>query len=86
MKIASSLGAGDREPPKGLPPVASEPGGAVSLPSPTGRAIRRLARDSTDPALRDSLLKLADEYAARASAQETDTAAGQAGPLDQDGA
>jgi hypothetical protein len=27
---------------------------------------RRLARDSTDPVLRDSLLKLADEYAARA--------------------
>ena len=26
----------------------------------------RLARDSTDPVLRDSLLKLADEYAARA--------------------
>jgi len=48
-------------------------------------AIRRLARDSTDPALRDSLLRLADEYAARASAQETDTAARQAGPLDQDG-
>jgi hypothetical protein len=36
--------------------------------------------------LRDSLLKLADENAARASAQETDTAARQAGPLDQDGA
>jgi hypothetical protein len=28
---------------------------------------RRLARDSTDPVLCDSLLKLADEYAARAS-------------------
>ena len=27
---------------------------------------RRLARDSTDPVLRDSLLRLADEYAARA--------------------
>jgi hypothetical protein len=36
--------------------------------------------------LRDSLFKLADEYAARASARETDTAARQAGPLDQDGA
>jgi hypothetical protein len=33
---------------------------------------RRLARDSTDPSLRDSLLRLADEYAARASAQEND--------------
>jgi hypothetical protein len=33
---------------------------------------RRLARDSTDPNLRDSLLKLADEYAARARAQEND--------------
>jgi hypothetical protein len=32
---------------------------------------RRLARDSTDPSLRDSLLRLADEYAARASAQES---------------
>jgi hypothetical protein len=35
---------------------------------------RRLARDSTDPSLRDSLLRLADEYAARASAQESDDA------------
>ena len=33
---------------------------------------RRLARDSTDPNLRDSLLKLADEYAAHARAQEND--------------
>jgi hypothetical protein len=31
---------------------------------------RRLARDSTDPALRDSLLLLAEEYAARADAEE----------------
>jgi hypothetical protein len=31
---------------------------------------RRLARDTTDPVLRDSLLKLADDYAARASAEE----------------
>jgi hypothetical protein len=31
---------------------------------------RRLARDSTDPDLRDSLLRLADEYAARAAAPE----------------
>jgi hypothetical protein len=31
---------------------------------------RRLARDSTDPALRNSLLRRADEYAARAGDQE----------------
>ncbi len=31
---------------------------------------RRLARDSIDPVLRDSLFKLADEYAARAKATE----------------
>jgi hypothetical protein len=36
---------------------------------------RRLGRDSTDPVLRDSLFKLADEYVARASAEENgDTA------------
>jgi hypothetical protein len=29
---------------------------------------RRLARDSTDPKLRDRLLELADDYAARAAA------------------
>jgi hypothetical protein len=46
---------------------------------------RRLARDSTDPTLRDSLLKLADEYAARAGAQENeDTTVWQAGSHDQD--
>jgi hypothetical protein len=33
---------------------------------------RRLARDCTDPTLRDSLLRLAEEYAARAGAQEND--------------
>jgi hypothetical protein len=32
---------------------------------------RRLARDSTDPSLRDSLMKLADEYATRASVEES---------------
>ena len=32
---------------------------------------RRLARDSTDPGLRDSLLRLADEYSARQAAQES---------------
>jgi hypothetical protein len=36
---------------------------------------RRLARDSTDPVLRDSLLLLAEEYAARANAEEDDGAA-----------
>jgi hypothetical protein len=36
---------------------------------------RRLARDSTDPNLRDSLLRLAEEYTARANAQETDDTA-----------
>jgi hypothetical protein len=35
---------------------------------------RRLARDSTDPNLRDSLMLLAEEYAARASAQEAEDA------------
>ena len=33
---------------------------------------RRLARDSTDPVLRDSLLKLAEEYTARAECREND--------------
>jgi hypothetical protein len=46
---------------------------------------RRLTRDSTDPSLRDSLLKLAEEYAARAGAQENgDTTVWQAGSNDQD--
>jgi hypothetical protein len=46
---------------------------------------RRLARDSTDPTLRDSLLKLVDEYAARAGAQKNeDTTIWQAGSHDQD--
>ena len=35
---------------------------------------RRLARDSTDPSLRDSLMRLADEYAAGAMAQESEDA------------
>jgi hypothetical protein len=35
---------------------------------------RRLARDSTDPRLRDTLMRLADEYTARASADEPDAA------------
>ena len=46
---------------------------------------RRLARDSTDTALRDSLLLLAEEYAARADAEEENdgTAVWRAGPHDQ---
>jgi hypothetical protein len=45
---------------------------------------RRLARDSTDPALRDSLLKLADEYSVRASAQDNDdTSIRRGGPDDK---
>jgi hypothetical protein len=36
---------------------------------------RRLARDSTDPVLRGSLFKLADEYAARAGAEENEDTA-----------
>jgi hypothetical protein len=45
---------------------------------------RRLARGSTDLALRDSRLKLADEYAARASAGEgDDTTVAPAGSNDQ---
>jgi hypothetical protein len=36
---------------------------------------RRLARESTDPALRDSLLKLADEYTVRADARVNDATA-----------
>ena len=47
---------------------------------------RRLARDSTDPTLRDSLLTLAEEYAAGAVAEENDDPpAWQPGP-DDDGA
>jgi hypothetical protein len=71
LTIARELGAGDREPRRDARLVASESGGAVSLPSrPAGRG-RRLARYAADPALRDRFLKPADEYAARASAQET---------------
>jgi hypothetical protein len=36
---------------------------------------RRLARDSTDSALHDSLLKLADEYTVRADARVNDATA-----------
>jgi hypothetical protein len=44
---------------------------------------RRLARDSTDAVLRDSSLLLAEEYAARAKAEQDDgTAVWQAGPQD----
>jgi hypothetical protein len=47
---------------------------------------RRLARDSTDPNLRDSLLRLAEEYAARANAQENDDTAVWRADSDDDGA
>jgi hypothetical protein len=36
---------------------------------------RRLARDSSDPGVRDGFLKLADEYVAKADALENDQAA-----------
>jgi hypothetical protein len=46
---------------------------------------RRLAQDSNDPALRESLLNLAEEYAVRANAQENDDrTVWQAGSNDQD--
>jgi len=45
---------------------------------------RRLARDATDPVLRNDLLKLAEEYTARADAGENDDpAVWQAGPRDR---
>ncbi len=45
---------------------------------------RRLARGSTDTNLRDRLLELADEYAARAAAMEDpESPAGHAGSEDQ---
>jgi hypothetical protein len=46
---------------------------------------RRLARDSIDFALRESLLKLADEYAERAGAQDN-MAVAPASSNDQSGA
>jgi hypothetical protein len=45
---------------------------------------RGLARDGTDPSLRDSLLELAEEYAARAAQENEDTMVWQAGSHDQD--
>jgi hypothetical protein len=47
---------------------------------------RRLARDSIDPALQDSLFKLADEYAARASAEENEDTAVWRASSDDEGA
>jgi hypothetical protein len=49
--------------------VASE---WISLSTEQAERCSRLARDCTDPMLRDSLLKLAKEYTGRASAQEND--------------
>jgi hypothetical protein len=46
---------------------------------------RRLARDCTDPMLRDSLLTLAEEYTGRAGGQENhETAVWQAGTGEDD--
>jgi hypothetical protein len=48
---------------------------------------RRLAHDSTDPTLRDNLLRLADEYAARAAAPDVGgIAVWRAGSDNDDGA
>jgi hypothetical protein len=47
---------------------------------------RRLARESTDLNLRDSLFRLAEEYTARASAQENDDTAVWRAGSDDDGA
>jgi hypothetical protein len=44
--------------------------GAMVQASEQAERCRRLARDNTDPDLRDSLLRLADEYAARAATPE----------------
>ena len=46
---------------------------------------RRLARDSTDAGLSDTLLKLAGEYAARASAGENDGTAVRLADADDQG-
>jgi hypothetical protein len=46
---------------------------------------RRLARDSTDASLSDSLLKLAEEYTARASAGENDGTAVRLADADDQG-
>jgi hypothetical protein len=52
--------------------------------SRTAGRCRRVASDSTDASLRDGILKLAEEYATRASVQENDdTAVWQAGADDQ---
>jgi len=47
---------------------------------------RRLARDSTDDSLRDSLLALAEEYTARANTLENDNTAVWRAGSDDDGA
>jgi hypothetical protein len=46
---------------------------------------RLLAQDSTDPALRDSLLTLARKYTARAAAEQDDTPAVWQAGSDDDG-
>jgi hypothetical protein len=63
--------------------VAGESDGSAFLPLGQAERCRRLAR-ATDASLRDSLLKLAEEYTARASALENDgTAIWQADADDQ---
>jgi hypothetical protein len=51
--------------------VASEIDGAAFSSPRAGRALPP-SRDSIDPVLRDNLLKLAEEYTARADAGEND--------------
>jgi hypothetical protein len=50
--------------------VANESDGAEFVSFEQAERCRRLARGSTDPVLRDGLLNLADEYAARAGIAE----------------
>jgi len=65
-------------------PVASEFDGATFHLREQAERCRRLAHDSTDPVLRDNLLKLAEEYTARADAgEDDDPAVWQAGSGDR---
>jgi hypothetical protein len=56
--------------PRGSRHVASEAHGASLELREQAERCRRLARDSIDPAVRDGLLRLAVEYAARAASME----------------
>jgi hypothetical protein len=75
------LAAGDRAPPATL---RASPMAKPNLHEQAERC-RRLARNSIDLALRDSLLKLADEYAERAGAKDN-IAVAPASSNDQSGA